>query len=130
MKKILSIALFAIIITTFAGCGGSSMNYPELYTNEGLPQYENAKITQIIKDGPTLKDGNLFILKSSDDVKTIAKYYDDKMTALGWTMPSKNEATQTSYATQYNKEGGKYVQLTVSQLTDGEQTISINFMQQ
>ncbi len=130
MKKIINLTFIAIAIVAFTGCGGSSMSYPELYTTEGLPQYENAKVTQVIKDGPTLKDGNLFILTSSDDVKTIAKFYDDQMKALGWTMPAVNEATATSYATQYNKGDGKYVQLTVTQLADEEQTISINFMEQ
>lgn len=130
MKKIIGLTFVFLMIIVLSGCGKSGVNYPELYTSEGLPQYENAKVTQLIKDGPTLKDGNLFILESSDDVKTVAAYYDEKLTGLGWTMPAKNEATATSYATQYNGEDGKYIQLTVNEMVAGTTTISINFMQQ
>jgi len=129
MKKIVGLTLILLIAIVFSGCG-SSVSYPKLYVTEGLPQYENAKITQIIKDGPTLKDGNLFILESKNDVKTVAMYYDNKLTDLGWTMPAKNEATATSYATQYNGKDGKYIQLTVNEMTAGTTTISINFMEQ
>jgi hypothetical protein len=129
MKKIIGLTLILLIAIVFSGCG-NSMPYPELYLSEGLPQYENAKVTQTIKDGPTLKDGNLFILESVDDVKTIAAYYDEAMKGLGWNMITANEATETSYATQYNGNNGKYVQMTVSQLKAGATTISINFMEQ
>jgi hypothetical protein len=126
MKKYLWI-LFAPVILVLTGCGGVS--YPKLYTAENLPQYKDAKVTQVIKNGLTLKDGALFILESKKDVPTIAAYYDEQMKALGWTMPAVNTPTATSYATQYNK-GDKYLQLTVSQITGSAQTISINLMQQ
>ncbi len=71
----------------------------------------------------------LLRLESKKDVKTIAVYYDEQMTKLGWIMPAKNEATETLYATQYNN-GQKYVQLTVSQITGTSQTITLNFMEQ
>ncbi len=130
MKKIISFTFVILMAIMLSGCGKSSASYPELYVSEGLPQYEGAKVTQVIKDGPTLKDGNLFILESSDDVKTIAAYYDEKLTGLGWIMPAKNEATATSYATQYNGKDGKYIQITVTEMVAGKTTISINFMQQ
>lgn len=130
MKKIIGLTFVFLLVIALSGCGKSGMNYPELYTSEGLPQYEGATVTQVIKDGPTLKDGNLFILESSDDVKKIAAYYDKELTGLGWTIPAQNEATETSYATQYNGADGKYIQLTVNEMTAGITTISINFMQQ
>lgn len=129
MKKTISIVAVFLMSIIFVGCA-SEMDYPKLYTSENLPQFENSKVTQIIKDGPTLKDGNLFILESTDDVKTIAAYYDNKMKTLGWTTPVTNEATETSYATQYNGPDKKYIQITVSQIKKGSQTISVNFMQQ
>jgi len=131
MKKIIGLTIVSIVGVVFMGCGsGGGLDYPELYISENLPRFENSKVTQVIKDGPTLKDGNLFILESTEDVKTIATYYDNKMKNLGWTMPAKNETTETSYATQYNGPDKKYVQVTVSNLREDAQTISINFMQQ
>jgi hypothetical protein len=136
MKK--SVLLGLVLGVFFlAGCGsgnnsggiGSSASYPQLYTAEKLPQYTDAKLAQVIKDGPTLKEGVLLRLESQKDVKTIAVYYDEQMAALGWTMPAKNEATEALYATQYNN-GKKYVQLTVSQITGASQTISISLMEQ
>lgn len=126
MKKYLWFLLVPVMLA-LAGCGGVS--YPKLYTAEGLPQYKDATVTKVIKDGSTLKDGALFLLESKKDVPTIAAYYDEQMKALGWTMPAVNTPTATSYATQYNK-GDKYLQLTISQLTSSGQTISINLMQQ
>ena len=129
MKKIsfLSIILGVLFLT---GCGAtSSVSYPKLFTDAKLPQYQDAKLVQVITDGPTLKEGILLRLESEKDIKTIAAYYDQQMIALGWTMPAKNEATESSYATQYNN-GSKYVQLTVSQITGMDQTITINFMEQ
>lgn len=132
MKKYVLLFLFPAVFL-LAGCGGGtgagSASYPELYATENLPQYKDAKLVQIIKNGPTLKDGVLLRLESSQDVKAIAAYYDGEMTKMGWTMPSVNTPTETSYATQYNKDG-KYVQLTVSQITGSSQTITINLMQQ
>ncbi|MFZ2975314.1 MAG: hypothetical protein WA055_01620 [Candidatus Moraniibacteriota bacterium] len=121
--------LFLLPIALFLSGCGKSVSYPELYTQEKLPQYADAKLVQIIKDGPTLKDGVLLRLESSKDVKTIATYYDEEMKKLGWTMPAVNTPTETLYATQYNN-GKKYIQLTVSQITGSSQTISINFMEQ
>ena len=126
MKKYLWFLLVPMVLV-LAGCGGAS--YPKLYTAENLPQYKEAKVTKVIKNGPTLKDGALFLLESKKDVPMIATYYDEQMKALGWTMPAVNTPTATSYATQYNK-GDKYLQLTVSQMTGSAQTISINLMQQ
>lgn len=125
MKKYLWF-LLAPMVLVLAGCGGVS--YPKLYTAENLPQYGDAKVTQVINNGPMLKDGVIFILESKKDVKTIAVYYDEQMKVLGWTMPAVNTPTATSYATQYNK-GDKYLQLTVSQITGSSQTISINLAQ-
>lgn len=128
MKKI---ALLGLLLGIFliAGCGGLSASYPKLYTEEKLPQYPDANLAQVITNGPTLKEGVLIRLESKKDVKTIAAYYDEQMTKLGWVMPAKNEATETLYATQYNN-GKKYVQLTVSQITGSSQTITLNFMEQ
>lgn len=129
MEKTIGLIIILLMVVVLSGCG-KSIAYPELYVSEGLPQYDNAKVTKIIKDGPTLKDGNLFILESGDDVKKIATYYNDAMKSLGWTIVANNEATETSYANQYNSGDGKYLQLTVSQLTGDTRTISINFMKQ
>lgn len=139
MKKISGLIFLFLGVIVLSGCGsqstgvtstGSSAKYPALYTAEKLPQYADAKVSQVIKDGPTLKDGNLFILESAKDVKTIATYFDAEMTKLGWSEISPNDPTETSYATQFNGPDKKYLQLTVSQITAGKQTISINFMQQ
>ncbi len=128
MKKavLLSLALGVLLL---AGCGTTSISYPKLYTDEKLPQYPEANLVQVITNGPTLKEGVLLRLESKKDVQTIAAYYDEQMTKLGWIMPAKNEATETLYATQYNN-GQKYVQLTVSQITGTSQTITLNFMEQ
>lgn len=136
MKKYALLFLFPAVFF-LAGCGGGTTEtgtkagnsaYPALYVAESLPQYKDAKLAQVIKDGPTLKDGILLRLESSKDVKTIAAYYDDEMKKLGWTMPSVNTPTETLYATQYEK-GDKYLQLTVSQITGSSQTISLSLMQ-
>ena len=140
MKKYALLLLFPAVFF-LAGCGGSktdtgtgagtksgSSSYPSLYANEGLPQYKDAKLAQVIKDGPTLKDGVLLRLESSKSIKDISAYYDEEMKKLGWTMPSVNTPTETSYATQYEK-GDKYLQLTASQITGTSQTISLNLMQ-
>ena len=125
MKKILFLVLPAILL--LAGCG--SVSYPKLYTQENLPQYEDAKLVQVIKDGPTLKDGVILRLESSKDVKTIAAYYDAEMKKAGWVPPAENTPTETSYATQWNK-GDKYVQFTASNIGGKSQTITISLMQQ
>ena len=125
-----------------AGCGGGietksggettvksgSVSYPDLYKNENLPQYKDAKLAQIISNGPTLKEGVLLRLESEKDVKTIAAYYDSEMKKLGWTMPAVNTPTDASYATQYEK-GDKYIQMTVSKITGTSQTITLSLMQ-
>ncbi|EKE10977.1 MAG: hypothetical protein ACD_15C00164G0001 [uncultured bacterium] len=138
MRKIAFLSL-TLGLFLLAGCANqssapsspktSSVDYPKLYVDEKLPQYPDAKLAQIITNGSTLKEGVLLRLESQKDVKTIAAYYDEQMAKLGWTMPAKNEATETSYATQYNN-GKKYVQLTVSQITGSGQTITLNFMEQ
>ena len=136
MKKYALLFLFPAVFF-LAGCGGGtgtgigadSPSYPELYTVEKLPQYKDAKLAQVIKNGPTLKDGVILRLESSKDVKTISAYYDQEMTKLGWTMPAVNTPTETSYATQYNN-GNKYLQITVSQITGSSQTVTLSLMQQ
>jgi len=133
MKKILFLLAGILVL---AGCGGTggagtigkSVDYPKLFVAENLPQYKDAKLVQIITDGPTLKDGVILRLESQKDVKTIAKYYDEEMTKLGWTQPAINEATENSYATQYEK-GDKYLQFTASKITGTSQTITISLMQ-
>ncbi len=110
------------------GKSGKNLSYPTLYTQESLPQYSDAKLVQIISDGPTLKEGVLLRLESSKDVKTISAYYDDQMAKLGWTMPAVNTPTEASYATQYEK-GAKYIQMTVSSLDSKTQTITLSLMQ-
>lgn len=141
MKKYALLFLFPAVFL-LAGCGGGTKtgteagtgkstgnaSYPELYAQEGLPQYKDAKLAQIIGNGPTLKEGVLLRLESSKDVKTIAAYYDDEMKKLGWVMPAVNAPTETLYVAQYDK-GDKYLQLTVSQITGSSQTISISLMQ-
>jgi hypothetical protein len=133
MKKYALLLLFPAVLF-LAGCGGKtgsitgSASYPELYSAEKLPQYKDAKLVQVMKNGPTLKDGVLLRLESAKDIKTISAYFDEEMTKLGWIMPAVNTPTETSYATQYNKED-KYLQLTVSQITGSSQTITINLMQ-
>jgi hypothetical protein len=129
MKKITLFSGLLLGILLLAGCGSSSSSYPELYVQESLPQYTDANLVQVITNGPTLKEGVLLRLESAKDVKTIAAYYDEQMTKLGWTMPAQNEATEASYATQYNN-GKKYVQITVSQITGSSRTITLNFMEQ
>ncbi|TAK96394.1 hypothetical protein EPO05_01950 [Patescibacteria group bacterium] len=128
MKK--TMALVGLGVLLLAGCGGKGFAYPKLYVAEGLPQYQEAELVQIIQDGPTLKDGVLLRLESQQDVKSIAKYYDEEMTKMGWTQPAKNEATENSYATQYNGKDGKYLQFTASKITGTSQTITINLKQQ
>jgi len=134
MKKYAVLFLLPIVFLT-AGCGGGvgtglggSVSYPELYVKEGLPQYKDANLAQIITNGPTLKEGVILRLESSKDVKTISAYYDAEFTKMGWTMPSVNTPTETSYATQYEK-GDKYVQMTVSNITGKSQTITLSLMQ-
>jgi hypothetical protein len=133
MKKY-AILLLLPVVFLLAGCGGKTgsmtgnASYPELYKAESLPQYKDAKLVQVMKNGPTLKDGVLLRLESSKDIKTISAYFDEAMTKLGWIMSAVNTPTETSYATQYNK-GDKYLQLTVSQITGSSQTITINLMQ-
>lgn len=129
MKKYFLLFLFpAVFLLAGCGSGTGSKNYPELYVKEGLPQYKDAKLVQIIDNGPTLKEGVLLRLESSKDVKTISAYYDEQMKNLGWTMPAVNTPTETSYATQYEK-GDKYIQMTVSQITGTGQTITLSLMQ-
>jgi hypothetical protein len=101
MKKVIFLLLIPVMLI-LAGCG-AGVSYPKLYTDEGLPQYPDAKLVQVIKDGPTLKDGVILRLESSKDVKTIAAYYDAEMKKAGWVPPSENTPTETSYATQWNK---------------------------
>lgn len=134
MKKCAFLFLFPAVLV-LAGCGGSgpatsgkSADYPALYANEGLPQYKDAKLVQVINDGPTLKEGVLLRLESSKDVKTIAAYYDEQMKSLGWTMPTTDTPTETSYVAQYEK-GSKYIQMTVSQITGTGQTITLSLME-
>jgi hypothetical protein len=134
MKKY-AMFLFLPVVFLTAGCGGGTgagigggADYPELYVNEGLPQYKDADLAQIITNGPTLKEGVLLRLESAKDVKTIAAYYDAEFAKLGWTMPAVNTPTETSYATQYEK-GNKYVQMTVSNITGKSQTITLSLMQ-
>lgn len=142
MKKYFLLLLVPAVLL-LSGCGGANtgspagggaaksgknLSYPTLYTQENLPQYSDAKLVQIISNGPTLKEGVLLRLESSKDVKTISAYYDDQMTKLGWTMPAVNTPTETSYATQYEK-GDKYIQMTVSSLDGKSQTITLSLMQ-
>lgn len=134
MKKYAMLFILPLVFL-LAGCGGGtgagiggSVDYPELYAKEGLPQYKDADLVQVIKDGLTLKDGVLLRLESGKDVKTISAYYDEEFKKLGWTMPAVNTPTETSYATQYEK-GDKYVQMTVSNITGKSQTITLSLMQ-
>ena len=110
--------------------GAKTVAYPALYTDGGLPQYDKAALVQVIKNGPTLKDGVLIRLESTEDVKTIAAFYVDAFTKAGWIQPSVNEPTTTSFATQFNGPDKQYAQITVSQITGQGQTITVNYSQQ
>ena len=75
--------------------------YPDAYIAAGLPQYPNGELISLSKKSDTVSDNINVNINTNDNLATITKYYDEKLTALGWV--ATGDADQIS-ADQYIKE--------------------------
>ncbi len=103
--------------------------YPDSYTSSGLPQYPNAKLTNLSKKNSTAKDGVSVLLYSNDAPAVVAKYYDEQLKSLGWSMAGyTSKYTDMPYSQEYKKGDESFIVLVNSSDTgDYKTAISITW---
>lgn len=125
MMKYLTV-WFLLLLTT-AGLYAADLDYPDVYRALGLPEYENATITELGRDSSSLRDGIKITLFTKVDKATLRKYYEDSMQALEWELqePVSNAKMraagmldQLPFATSFNKNDMRY-QITTSKKDNG-----------
>lgn len=75
--------------------------YPDAYIAAGLPQYPNGELISLSKKSHTVSDDINVTINTNDELAIITKYYDEKLTAMGWV--ATGDADQIS-ADQYIRE--------------------------
>ena len=102
--------------------------YPPLYGNE-LPKYPGATLTDTGRQQSSLKDGLKLQLSSKDEVRSIANHYEEKMKALGWTIPKQRVPNDKMYVSRYTK-GNLVYQIKIMRLSaDKDTQITINYLE-
>ena len=104
------------------------LQYPELYTNEKLPQYSKATLTSTGRQTTSLKDGLALDLTSTDDVQTIAKFYEKELNTLGWKVPVPKFRSDDMFIANCSK-GQLTYNVTITKMPAGKPTtIHIAFL--
>ncbi len=137
MKSFLLVAVLLLLVMV-SGCGKKTvptkkshqqpqqidmidvappLQYPELYTNEQLPQYNEATLLNTGRQTMSLKDGIRLELQSSQPVQTIAQFYETKLKKSGWNVPKQKLRSETMYRAVYTKGEMKY-SLTITKNSD------------
>ncbi len=98
--------------------------YPTSYIAAELPQYPVVKITSLSKKTDKVENGISLILYSNDKAADIAKFYDEKLKALGWA-PKDSSVTLTDapFSQEYTKDNQRFEFLVNS--TDSQDFISV-----
>lgn len=79
--------------------------YPDAYIAAGLPQYPNGELTSLSKKSDTVSDDINVTINTNDALDTITKYYDEKLTALGWVATGVTSQISTDqYLKEYKKD--------------------------
>ncbi|VAX38243.1 hypothetical protein MNBD_PLANCTO02-612 [hydrothermal vent metagenome] len=144
MKSFLIVAVLLLLMVTVLGCGNKTaptkgkkehpqrndltdvpppLQYPELYTNEQLPQYNEATLLNTGRQTTSLRDGIRLELESSQPVQTIAQFYEAKLKKSGWNVPKQKLRNETMYKNVCTKGEMKY-SLTITKNAD-EKPITI-----
>ena len=110
------IALYLLMIFTTA-IFADGPDYPVIYRDLGLPQYQNADVTSVGRDNTSLRDGIRVTLLTQDDDATIRAYYEAEMQDRGWvleeTIASKNMRAaglldKMPFTATFNKDDMRY----------------------
>jgi hypothetical protein len=76
----------SLLILTINVVQSQNLDYPELYRSLGLPQYNNAIITELGRQNISLKDGLKIYLESPDNYATLRAYYEGELASTGWDL--------------------------------------------
>jgi hypothetical protein len=104
----------------------SSVEYPQLYKDADLPEYNLATLVDDGRQVTSIEDGIRLDLESDESVSTISAYYEKEMESLGWTIPTQKVPITTVYLSSYTKDGLTF-QITITKLdenTDAKIVIS------
>lgn len=98
--------------------------YPTSYIAAQLPQYPVVKITSLSKKTDKVENGISLILYSNDKAADVAKFYDEKLKALGWA-PKDSSVTfsDAPFSQEYTKDNQRFEFLVNS--TSGQEFISV-----
>lgn len=105
----------------------AQLDYPDLYRQYDLPEYPNGELTSIGRQQTSLSDGLKLMLDSDQNPLAIGQYYENEMTALGWSYTPPPHPTAKLWGTTFQKDGLTY-QIIVVQLPTTTQ-ITISFFQ-
>ena len=104
------------------------LQYPEIYTNEKLPQFDKATLTSTGRQTQSLKDGIALDLTSTESVQTVAKFYEKELNNLGWKVPVPKLRTELTFVAECTKDNLKYI-ITITKMPDGKSSkIHISFL--
>lgn len=78
--------VLCMLLTITMGLYAGDLVYPEGYQALGLPEYQNATITDLGRDNSSIRDGFSITLFTTDDGATLRQYYEEEMQSLGWEL--------------------------------------------
>ena len=83
IKRQIALYLLMMFTTTIFADGP---DYPAIYRDMGLPEYQNASVTSVGRDNTSLRDGIRVTLLTQDADATIRAYYEAEMQDRGWAV--------------------------------------------
>ncbi len=104
--------------------------YPDTYKQAKLPEYPNAEITSSGQKTATLNDGINVIVRTYDDIPTVASFYDKALVANDWK-PDDSITSDTAgkvYYKTYIKGDAKYTITATSSNQVSGTDISISYV--
>ena len=88
-----------LALSSIQGWAQSSLDYPSLYRELGLPEYPAATVAQLGRVNDSLADGLSITLETTASHSELRDFYESQLAALGW-------ALQETVATQRMRAAG------------------------
>lgn len=91
----------------------TDLTYPPLYRSHSLPEHPDATLVSIGRQTTSLDDGLRLELTTKARVREAAKFYEEKMKALGWKVPPQRFPNDRVYLCEFTRDDLLY-QLTIT----------------